>query len=125
MNLQQLAIATMSWARNEGEEKLLRLSLKQLSSLKIPVFITDGGSPEIFVTDMRRFNNFNVLQSAEKGLWAQVKISLQHASKSNASFILYTEPDKLNFFRLLPQMLTNNCPGYMLCLPLSIQIRSY
>lgn len=107
MGFKKLVIATMCWARDNKEEKLLRLALKQLSSLEIPVFITDGGSSEPFINDVSKFNKFNVMRSAREGLWPQVRNSLQYAYNSGVPFIFYTEPDKYDFFKVLPQMLDN------------------
>lgn len=107
MNLQQLVIATMSWARDKDEEELLRLALNQLSSTGIRVFITDGGSPEAFVNEISRLHQFTVMPSAQKGLWPQVRNSLKHAYASGAPFVFYTEPDKLDFFKTLPQLLNS------------------
>jgi hypothetical protein len=42
-----------------------------------------------------------VLQPTEKGLWRQAKTSLDKAASSGAEFILYTEPDKIDFFKYL------------------------
>lgn len=105
MDLQKIAIVTISLVRDQHEEELLRLSLKALSSLGIPVFITDAGSPESFVNYISQLANFNVLKAKGEGLWAQAETSLQHAANSCADFIFYTEPDKLDFFRLVPAML--------------------
>ena len=107
MNPQQLSIATISWARDNDEEALLRQSLNELSSLDIPVFITDGGSPETFVKDLRKLNHFTVYSASAKGLWPQARTSLDHATNSGASFILYTEPDKTDFLKSLPQLLND------------------
>lgn len=107
MDFQQLVIATMTWARDKEEEQLLRLALKQLSSSGIPVFITDGGSPEAFINDIKGFNKFNVVPPAKEGLWPQVRNSFQLAYDSGAPFIFHTEPDKYDFFKGLPELLTN------------------
>lgn len=104
MRKDDLAIATISWARNPQEEALLRTSLMQLAKLSIPVFLTDGGSSDAFVNDVRALPGFTVLSA--KGLWAQVKTSLQAATGAGAQTILYTEPDKKEFFRQhLPRLL--------------------
>jgi hypothetical protein len=107
MDSQQLAIATISWARDEAEEQLLHKSLQQLSLLGVPLYITDGGSPPGFVHDITQLEHLHVLQSSEKGLWAQALTSLQQAADSGASFILYTEPDKLDFFTMLPAFIND------------------
>ena len=104
MDLKDLSIATISWARNPGEEDLLRHALEQLAQPGIPVFITDGGSGKGFTDFLKGFSHFTLLEG--KGLWAQAKGSLHHAYESGSKFLLYTEPDKLLFFaNYLGQML--------------------
>ena len=97
MEKAEVAIATISWARNEQEEALLRRSLEQLATLDVPIFITDGGSGESFLQFLRSHSNFTLLEPA-KGLWPQTKGSLVGAYESGAKSIFYTEPDKADFF---------------------------
>ena len=92
----KVCIATISWARNEDEERTLHKALGRLAILGLPVFITDGGSSESFRTFLDGLPNFTVLQA--KGLWPQAKSSITAAKEAGAEFILYTEPDKLQFF---------------------------
>ena len=99
MNKNNLAIATITWARDEQEEKLLRQSLLELAAQGTPVYITDGGSGAAFLAFLRSFPNFMVSEAKVKGLWAQANSSLSAAYRSGAPFIFYTEPDKLDFFR--------------------------
>ena len=99
MNKNNLAIATITWARDEMEEDLLRQSLQQLAATGIKVFITDGGSGAAFLAFMRSFQNFAVSEATVKGVWAQASSSLSAAYQSGAPSIFYTEPDKLDFFR--------------------------
>jgi hypothetical protein len=106
MNRSELSIATICWARDDEEEKLLRQSLQQLARLERPVYITDGGSNSSFLDFLKSFPNFIILKAEEKGVWAQAKKSLLEAYKKGSKFILYTEPDKLDFFKEgLPRML--------------------
>jgi hypothetical protein len=106
MDKKNLSIATITWARDEAEENLLRKSLQQLASLQIPVHITDGGSGPAFLDFLRSVPHFRLLQVKEKGVWAQAKNSLFEAYRSGSEFILYTEPDKYDFFfRWLSPML--------------------
>ena len=94
--MNRVCIATISWARNEDEERILREALSKLASLEMPVFITDGGSSESFRTFLGMLPNFTVLEA--KGLWPQAKSSIKAAQETGAEFIFYTEPDKLEFF---------------------------
>ncbi|HEU4902040.1 MAG TPA: hypothetical protein VFT06_04585 [Flavisolibacter sp.] len=105
-----IAIATISWARNREEEEQLRVSLQKLAALQVPVFITDGGSSTDFQNFLHSLPQFTVL--AAKGLWAQAKSSLAGAARSGAQTILYTEPDKEAFFSAhLPQLLQKKPVG--------------
>jgi hypothetical protein len=105
MDRNNIAIATITWARDEAEELLLKKSLQKLAELAIPVFVTDGGSSEAFQIFLKEFPHFTVLKPDERGLWAQAKKSLSEARRSKSRFIYYTEPDKSNFFDQLPDVL--------------------
>ena len=99
MNINQIAIATMTWARDEEEEHLLRESLPLLAALEIPTFISDAGSGEAFLHFARSFPNFTVFAADRSGLWPQIRRSLLAAHESGRNFILYTESDKRDFFQ--------------------------
>jgi hypothetical protein len=100
MTTQDLTIVTLTWARDEAEEQLLRTSLTALARLEVPVFVTDGGSGEGFLDFLAGFPHFNVLQPEVPGLWPQVKRSLEVAQQQRApKYFLYTEPDKTAFFQ--------------------------
>lgn len=106
MNKNNLSIATMTWVRDAKEEKLLRESLFELSKLNIPAFITDGGSSTDFLHFIKTFPNFTLLKPKVKGVWPQVQTSLEAAYSTGSDFIIYTEPDKMDFIkRDLPDML--------------------
>lgn len=106
MKKKNIGIATISWARNEEEENLLRVSLQQLSALKLPVYITDGGSSETFLQFLHTLPFFNIYRA--KGLWPQAKNSILQARAGGAEAIFYTEPDKLDFFKdHLPSLLND------------------
>jgi hypothetical protein len=107
MDKTSLAIATITWARDENEKALLEASLTVLSQLGIPVFVTDGGSVPSHQEFVRELPNVAFYQT--KGLWSQAKKSITEARLSGARTILYTEPDKLYFFQHhLPKMLENS-----------------
>ena len=98
MDQQRIVIATMTWARDEQEERLLRESLAYLAREQITTFITDGGSGPQFIEFLRRVPNFHIFNAARAGVLPQLKQSLLAAQDSGADFILYTEPDKKLFF---------------------------
>jgi hypothetical protein len=98
MNKNKIAIATITWARDEQEEEELRQSLQGLAALNIPVFITDAGSTLPLIDFMQGIPHFHLLNKPVKGVQAQVKHSLAAACKAGNEFIFYTEPDKKDFF---------------------------
>lgn len=67
MNSKNIAIATISWARDKHEENILKESLTELAKLGLPTFITAGGSSEEFVKFLKSFANFAILPPV-KGL---------------------------------------------------------
>ena len=93
--MNDVSVATISWARNEQEEKVLETSLRFLADSGLPVYITDGGSSARFIEFLQSFSNFTVLHA--KGLWPQAKTSITSAAKET-EFVLYMEPDKQDFF---------------------------
>lgn len=92
-------IATITWARDEAEENLLRAALTQLATLQVLVYITDGGSRTSFLDFLHQIPHFRVLTCLQKGVWAQARTSLAAAYQAGHPFIFYTEPDKLIFFQ--------------------------
>ncbi|HUC81376.1 MAG TPA: hypothetical protein VMR70_10695 [Flavisolibacter sp.] len=111
MNKEKISIATICWARNGAEENLLRLSLQALARLNIPVFITDGGSSDSFLSFLKTIPHFTVLQAAEKGVQAQATTSLFAAAENKTPFVFYTEPDKKAFFKDSLEIFLQNAPG--------------
>ena len=99
MDANNVSIATMTWARDPQEEGLLREALPRLAALNLPTFVTDGGSGTDFLGFLRGFPNFEVSEAGGRGLWAQVRRSLSAARDSGRKFILYTEPDKSQYFK--------------------------
>ncbi len=99
MDFKEVAVATLTWARDEAEERLLREALPLLSGLGAPVFVTDGGSGAELLQFLRGLPNFHVSEAGVGGVWRQARASIEAAADTAARFILYTEPDKRDFFR--------------------------
>jgi hypothetical protein len=99
MDKTDVSIATISWARDADEDKLLRDSLEILSGMNIPVFVCDGGSGSDFLQFLENLPGVTLVPQQGRGLWNQVKRSLAAAYASGSEYLLYTEPDKQNFFR--------------------------
>jgi hypothetical protein len=98
MTADDIAIATISLARDEAEERLLTRALTALDAHGIPMLIADGGSPEHFVGTLRSLRSATLVEPDGRGLVAQVKTSVRAAAATGVRHVLYTEPDKLDFF---------------------------
>lgn len=130
MNRNDVCIATLTWARNEKEEVLLRDCLQQLASINIPVFITDGGSGISFLNFLRSIPHFHIVPSNDSGVWAQVRNSLLAANNTNRPFIFYTEPDKKDFFnnglaKMLDKFQPHKMSGIMIASRSAESFRSF
>jgi hypothetical protein len=98
MDSSEVAVATMTWARDAAEERLLRESLPLLAGLGAPVFVADGGSGRPLLDFLCGLQHFRLLEVGGPGVWRQARTSIRAAADA-AEFILYTEPDKRDFFR--------------------------
>jgi hypothetical protein len=98
MELSQIAIATITWARSPTEDVLLRRSLEVLADTGLPVAIADEGGNVTFDAFLRRLGGATLTVPHRKGLAGQVQASVALAATFNKDFIFYTEPDKESFF---------------------------
>ena len=98
MEIRDVSVATITWARDSQEEATLRRSLEILSQLNIPVYITDAGSQESFLDFLRSIPHFHLQEPPKKGVWLQTHSSLLAAYEGGTPFVFYTEPDKADFF---------------------------
>jgi len=91
----------MTWARAPEEAEQLFNAVEQLSHHAVPVVIADGGSTVSGFTDrLRRLPGVSlVLPRLGPGrLVGQIQAALEGAENLGAEHILYTEPDKHEFF---------------------------
>jgi hypothetical protein len=98
MNATRVGVATITWARTDHEETLLRRSLARLTAMGMPVAIGDAGTRPSFTAFLERLPGVTVSVPATRGLVAQVQASLAIASTFDHAFTLYVEPDKEAFF---------------------------
>jgi hypothetical protein len=98
VRLTDVAVATVTLARDTGEELLLRRSLERLAQLGAAVFVADGGSGAPFREFLGGLAGVTVVEPDGRGLVAQARASLEAAAASGARSLLYTEPDKEQFF---------------------------
>lgn len=93
----KIVIATISWARNKKEAKIILKTLVELNKLGLPVVLTDDSQSKFPLFDKaKKLKNFRVFKAS--GLDAKVKKSFSEASRLG-QFIFYTESDKLEFIR--------------------------
>jgi hypothetical protein len=98
VNLSDVAIATMTRVRDPNEEQSVRRSLSALVAAGAPLAISDRGSSTRFVDWMRHLPSVTVIRRSDS-LVGQVRASLAAAADTGRPFILYTEPDKRDFFK--------------------------
>jgi hypothetical protein len=117
MEINDVSVATISWARNEEEEKALQDSLEQLATLNIPVYIADGGSSKNFIQFLHSIPHFKIFEAGS--LLSQIRTCIKEAAKSGVRFIFYTEPDKQEFFskhlkRMLEEAIADEKTGVVI-----------
>lgn len=96
--MRSVAVATVTRARNADESAFLLTSLEELSKLGIPLFIADAGSVPDFLQGLYGLPNVQ-LRLEGSNLVQQVKGSVRRAIAAGHQVILYTEPDKKEFFQ--------------------------
>jgi hypothetical protein len=106
-----VAVVTMTLARSNEEADLLARSLARLSIQRWPLIVTDGGSTDELVGRLGRIEHVQVLRAT--GLVPQLKRSIVAALETDADFLLYTEPDKDDFFRQHVGSLVEQSRGHM------------
>ena len=110
MDRSQVAVATIAWARDDGEERLLRSALTALSQIDLPVAVADKGNRPAFTEFLRALPGFTVVVPEGNSMLAQVRASVRVAAATGREFILYTEPDKQQFF-------TSGLPAFLAAIP--------
>jgi hypothetical protein len=95
----RVCVSTITWARDEFEEALLRRSLRELSRHGLPVVVADKGASRTFSEFLTSHSEFVVAPPGHASLVGQVQAGLTAAARTGAEFILYTESDKALFFQ--------------------------
>lgn len=93
-----VCVATITLARDAGEEQLIRRALGSLTAAGLPVIVADGGSSDRFLSFARTLPQVRLVTPVERGLVPQIKASLEGAVAMRPRFILYAESDKHIFF---------------------------
>jgi hypothetical protein len=94
----RVCVSTVTWARDEGEQQLLRRSLLLLADAGLTIVVADRASCPAFSAFLASHPQFRVARPHEPSLVGQVQASLTEAAATGAEFILYTESDKALFF---------------------------
>ena len=94
----RVCAATVTWARTEAEQQLLRKSLLRLVETGLPIVVCDRDSGPAFRDFLESQRPIKVVPPGGPTLVGQVQASLAAAAETGADFILYTESDKELFF---------------------------
>jgi hypothetical protein len=97
VKLSDVAVATITRVRGGDDERTVRRSVHTLAATGVPIAASDRGSPNSFVEWLRRLPNLTLATRGET-LVGQVRASMAEAYNTGKPFILYTEPDKGDFF---------------------------
>lgn len=95
----QVAIATITWARDEAEGVLLRRCIARLQDTGLPVVVGDAGTDPSFLEFLRDQRSLDVVVAEARGLVPQVQAAMERAGALGTPFVFYTESDKEFFFR--------------------------
>ena len=68
----RVAVATITWARDEAEGALLRHSIARLLDSGLPVVVSDAGTDPSFLEFLRRQASLVVVVPSARGLVPQV-----------------------------------------------------
>jgi hypothetical protein len=93
-----IAVVTMTWARTRDEEDVLLQSLRIAASLGLPMAIADRNGRREFVEQLAQLPRTVVVAAREEGLVPQIKAAFDRVADFAPDAILYTEPDKAQFF---------------------------
>jgi len=94
----RIAIVTMTRAASDEEARRISEGLTVAGSFGVPVFVTDQEGQSGLVPGVESLPNL-VLASAASEMVARVCSTFQRAIEKNAEVCVYTEPDKIPFFR--------------------------
>lgn len=91
------AVVTMTRALNEPDAQIGIAALTALDGLGLPIFASDAHSIPTFRDAVDRLPNLR-RQPDGSGLIPQIKTALRGAAAAGHRHVLYTEPDKRDFF---------------------------
>ena len=98
MRLADVAVATITWARSEDEERNLCASVERLAFHRLPIAVGDRGNSAAMAARLAAIAGVSVAPASSPTLVSQVQAAVHCAATFGRPFILYTEPDKADFF---------------------------
>jgi hypothetical protein len=110
MDIGDVAVATVTWARDAAEERVLTAALEALATLEAPVAVSDRSPSGTLGQTIERLG-FAAAPAREPGLVEQVACAVRAAARTDRPFILYTEPDKQDFFIHRLARFVRDAPG--------------
>jgi len=91
------AAVTMTRALTERDAEASIASLKTLGALGLPIFASDAGSIQAYHAALGALGNFH-RQPDAANLIQQMKSGFRGAAAAGHRYVLYSEPDKRDFF---------------------------
>src|SRR4051812_17478212 len=100
MNPNEVVVSTITLARDDVESQTIQRGLRMLSSKGFPaIVVADGGSGDEFAATIHAIPGVTLVPPSQPGLQGQVLTSLRSARDLGRDYILYTEPNKPQFFQ--------------------------
>jgi hypothetical protein len=99
VQISAISAVTITWARSAAERDLLARSLRSLAQHGLRITIADRTEPPIHLDDLRGLTNCTLVRATGATLVNQVQTGFATDSRNGSSFVLYSEPDKEQFFQ--------------------------
>lgn len=95
-----ITVATMTWVRDAEEQARVHAGLVRLAE-RFTVVAANREADAIpgALHELAGLENLTVIPTRQPGLVGQVRTAFAEAARHGAAWILYTEPDKPEFFR--------------------------
>ena len=97
MKTTNISVATVTWARDDDEAKVIVGGLRSLAGTGMPLAISDGGSAPAVTAALAALPGAVMVPPRERGLVHQVQAAVAAAAEWARPFIIYTESDKQRF----------------------------
>ena len=95
-----ITVATITWVRDADERARVQAGLAWLAGrFNVIAANREAGAVPGALQEVARLENLTVIPAQQPHLVGQVRTAFAAAARHGADWILYTEPDKLEFFR--------------------------